>query len=253
MAEDGQLHNEGSLMTTASRLPGFSKRTATDAFNRAVGRKRRHWVIEARTILLRCCEQPILFPQNIKAHHFGQYVTKWVAKFENGYLNRASHRLGQPPATKPDQIVGLILRLRVSSVTKSRAKQLLSGHRLCMAIENWTGDILEEYIAQVLSPHGWCCAWGDTMRDIDFLSPTGVLLQVKNRSNSESSAASRVRKGTAIKKWHRSNARTGGTEWGSLREIVGLRVRLSEESFTAFVTSALKGNRRAIHAQRGTL
>jgi len=57
------------------------------------------------------------------------------------------------------------------------------------------------------------------MRSVDFIhfdadKNKTQLLQVKNRSNSgEQFSSSKVRSGTAIKKWHRSDAISGATEW----------------------------------------
>jgi len=67
-------------------------------------------------------------------------------------------------------------------------------------------------LADNLIAYGWHCAWGETIRSVDFCSEDGQLLQIKNRSNSENSSSSRVREGTNIIKWFRVNALTGPIE-----------------------------------------
>jgi hypothetical protein len=110
-----------------------------------------------------------------------------------------------------------------------------------MSAENILGLMLEEYLAVSLEFHGWHCAWGETVKSVDFVHEDGRLLQVKNRSNSENSSSSTVRNGTQIEKWFRIKADRIEYMWSSLNEICGT-IELSEDSFVDFVQTTLKNN-----------
>jgi hypothetical protein len=99
-----------------------------------------------------------------------------------------------------------------------------------------------------LLPYGWYCCWGDTIKSVDFCTPNGELLQVKNRSNSENSSSSKVRKGTQIRKWHRIDAKTGTYYWKTLNELVGC-TDLSEQDFSSFVRKTLTDNPTAMYVE----
>jgi hypothetical protein len=109
-----------------------------------------------------------------------------------------------------------------------------------MAAENVTGSLLEEYIASVMEPLGWVWCSGKMVKASDFIKFPSVqtgkphLLQVKNRSNSENSSSSAIRKGTTIDKWHRLEAETGVTRWDKFPDPQGKK-SLSEAKFQEFV------------------
>lgn len=108
-------------------------------------------------------------------------------------------------------------------------------HRLSMAAENLIGILLERYLAECLEKKGWIWACGEALRAVDFFLPGDppVLLQVKNRSNSENSSSAAIRLGTDIKKWYRIKAESGQTNWEKLQKDTGAIV--SEEDFYAFI------------------
>jgi hypothetical protein len=109
-----------------------------------------------------------------------------------------------------------------------------------MAAENVTGSLLEEYIATVMEPLGWIWCSGKMIKASDFIrfpaKNTGKphLLQVKNRSNSENSSSSSIRKGTTIDKWYRLEAVSGATRWDNFPDSQGKK-SLSEVKFHEFV------------------
>jgi hypothetical protein len=76
---------------------------------------------------------------------------------------------------------------------------------------------------------------------VDFYKPQNNFLQVKNRSNSENSSSSSIRKGTAIKKWFRIEALTGKTHWDKLEDLTGV-AGMSEAGFFKFIEKAIKLN-----------
>ncbi len=114
-----------------------------------------------------------------------------------------------------------------------------------MGAENLVGDLLERYLASVLEPRGWVWCSGSVVKAVDFLRPptrpgaAPLLLQVKNRDNSENSSSSRVRDGTDIEKWFRTYSRTGDTNWPAFPDPTA-RPYLNEPAFQQFVATYLR-------------
>lgn len=210
------------------------------------------------TILTACCKDPNrLFPTKISATSLQEYLGKWVNTYRKAYSNRPSQRVSKKPGTVPDEIINLIIETRLNTVVdgskvadidKDKVTAIILGHRLAMSAENIAGEILEEYLAERLEAHGWYCAWGSTMRDIDFCSRTGDLLQVKNRDNTENNASGSIRDGTAIEKWARGNAKTGELNWEDLKTTTGCE-QLSEADFGNFVRNLIRNNPRALFVE----
>ena len=152
------------------------------------------------------------------------------------------------PKTVPDEMVSLIMRT-VFGYSKSEAEKIKKTHLESMAAENAVGTLLERYLDSVLRPNGWAWCCGNFVRAIDFIKfDNGIWheLQIKNRSNSENSSSSAIRKGTHIQKWYRTKATTGETMWNQLPPMMqGLN--LSEEGFRAFVEDYLRQN---IHSEQ---
>lgn len=172
-------------------------------------------------------------------------VAKWVSKYKAGYENRPSKTFGKPPQTVPDSIIDEMISARLPKLPEQKIKDIKYAHRLSMSAENILGLFLEEYLAMKLKPYGWCCAWGQTLRSVDFCHTGGELLQVKNRSNTENSSSSKVREGTEIRKWYRVDALKGNYLWDDIQEITGAS-GLSEDDFRKFVISAIRRNPRAL-------
>lgn len=79
------------------------------------------------------------------------------------------------------------------------AARMAAYHNLFMSAENIQGNLLEEYISVSTRPYGWIWCNGNVLRAIDFCSSDGaVLLQIKNKSNTENSSSSAIRTGTTI-------------------------------------------------------
>lgn len=196
--------------------------------------------VALQTVFRACADNPGVFPLTPK-NDLDEYIAWWLQKYADGLARRPSLRSGGLVTTTEDAAVRIVLEAR-SGRRGEQLNELTEGHRLAMAAENIVGDLLEEYVADHVAPRGWYCAWGSTMRDIDFCSRDGVLLQVKNRDNSENNASRRVRAGTQIRQWHRSKAHGGATLWPRLAEIVG-EANLSEEGFLGFVRATMTNNR----------
>lgn len=168
-------------------------------------------------------------------------IKKWVKKYQGGFNGRSSQRISNPPGTVADPIIEKIIGSRLNNLTQDDLEKITYAHRLGMSAENILGLILEEYLSDNLKEYGWHCAWGETVKSVDFVNENGELLQIKNRSNSENSSSSSVRDGTEIEKWYRIKADRIEYMWSALNEICGTN-HLSEEAFVKFVKQTLTSN-----------
>ncbi|MFO0053036.1 MAG: SinI family restriction endonuclease, partial [Dolichospermum sp.] len=96
---------------------------------------------------------------------------------------------------------------------------------------------------------GWHCAWGETVKSVDFVSEDGRLLQIKNRSNSENSSGKSVRKETKIKNWFRIKADQNEYMWQELNKICGT-TNLSEDEFSEFVKTTIQSNPKCLVVEK---
>lgn len=176
-------------------------------------------------------------------------IQKWLNKYQNGMTSRASQRISNPPGTISDPIIEDIIGARLTKLSKKDLNKVTYAHRLGMSAENILGLMLEEYLAESLQKYGWHCAWGETVRSVDFVNSDGSLLQIKNRSNSENSSSSAIRNGTEIKKWYRIKADRIEYMWDDLNKICGTR-SLSEKAFITFVTKTIKSNPNCLAVEK---
>lgn len=177
-------------------------------------------------------------------------ITKWIKKYKGGREGRASQRTSNPPGTIADPIIEEIIGSRIDDLTNDELKKITYAHRLGMSAENILGLILEEYLADNLEQYGWHCAWGETVKSVDFVHESGRLLQIKNRSNSENSSSSAIREGTQIEKWFRIKANKTEYMWERLNQICGTTL-LSEEAFINFVRTTIINNPGCLAVEPG--
>jgi len=182
-------------------------------------------------------------PGNIGGQNDDEFTTikKWLEKYKKGYESRASQRLSNPLGTVADPVIEKIIGARLSNLTDEELKKISFAHRLGMSAENILGLLLEEYLSINLRPRGWHCAWGETVKSVDFVNEDGSLLQIKNRSNSENSSSSAIRNGTEIEKWYRIKADRIEYMWETLNQICNT-TNLSEEAFVDFATRCVRNN-----------
>lgn len=171
-----------------------------------------------------------------------QYFQKWCQKFLD---DRLKDNVAKPLKEIGERDPALITK--VQSYTKeddSKVEEYLKGHFLFMSAENNNGSILEEFLASVLEDHGWIWCSGSSYRSIDFFQiKKRILLQVKNKYNTENSSSNKIRKGTNIKKWNRLNKPTQDTNkpvpnWAELHKIIDdddVNNLLSEEKYLKFI------------------
>ncbi len=193
-------------------------------------------------------------PANIGGKYDNEHavIKKWLNKYKGGYEGRVSQRASNPPGTVADPIIEKIIGTRLPNLTDADLNKITHAHRLGMSAENILGLILEEYLADNLNASGWHCAWGETVKAVDFVNEDGRLLQIKNRSNSENSSSSSVRDGTVIEKWYRIKADRVEYMWGTLNTLCGT-THLSEEAFVQFVRDTLTSNPDCLAVEQGNL
>lgn len=172
-------------------------------------------------------------------------IEKWLKKYKSGKENCASVRVSNLPSTVADPVIEKIIGSRLTNLSEIDLSNITDAHRLGMSAENILGLMLEEYLSKNLQNHGWHCAWGETIKSVDFVNENGKLLQIKNRSNSENSSSSTVRSGTDIQKWYRIKADKVEYMWDDLNKICGTE-NLSEETFVKFVKETILKNPKSL-------
>ena len=175
-----------------------------------------------------------------------EYIEKWVSAY---IQDRENDKLLNPLKNYGERDEALVSRVRASTGASDEVVQLfIDGHYLFMSAENMNGAILEQYLADILEPNGWLWCAGAIYRAIDFCyfgENEIVLLQVKNKYNTENSSSSAIRIGTDIIKWNRLNRprREYGLDrplpnWQALQEIVNmpdLNNLLTEDSYLQYI------------------
>lgn len=172
------------------------------------------------------------------------YFDKWISNYVK---DRENKKIEKPLKNYGEKDEALISRVRASTGKDEDIIQYyLEGHYLFMSAENVNGSILEEYLAEVLEPAGWQWCAGSVYRAIDFCyvtDKTTVLLQVKNKYNTENSSSSAIRNGTKIQKWNRLSSPKKGESipkpnWKALHDIVNnesLNPKLNEKKYLEFI------------------
>lgn len=176
-----------------------------------------------------------------------EYVSKWCKKY---CTDRENPALQRPLKNYGERDSALLERVAVNTgVDKTTLENYIVGHFIYMSAENMNGSILEEYLAEVLEEYGWIWCAGSTFRAVDFclLNPENIiLLQIKNKYNTENSSSSAIRLGTEIKKWNRLQKPRAATgkynpipNWKTLVELIGaeseLAELLSEEKYLEYI------------------
>lgn len=168
------------------------------------------------------------------------YIERLASDFAAGRAVRGP----KPPTTIPDEMVSKIL-VEYFEVNEKRVESVKSEHLLAMASEGIVGNVLEHYIASVAEKHDWIWCSGNMVLAVDFIKPPAKpehpwrMLQIKNRSNSENSSSSKIRKGTAIEKWYRVDAKTGATKWDFFPDII-VKTKVNEAGFSSHLSNYLK-------------
>jgi hypothetical protein len=199
-----------------------------------------------------------LFP-NIRlteGSSYADYLEKWIKGYDDATQNPPSKRKASPKGSCSDPAIQTIVQIATATDT-SFVERMATYHNLFMSAENIQGNLLEEYISKSIRPYGWVWCNGNALRAIDFCSSDGaVLLQIKNKSNTENSSSSAIRTGTDIKKWYRLGTQTRNGKklpaykWEELNKIVNGHVtsgivadcNMNEESYQDFLRNITSQN-----------
>lgn len=189
-------------------------------------------------------EEEVSLPVPLKT-----YVEKYIDRYFKGFNNRPSVKVGNASKTFSDPAIELAFGTRVKNIPSEDLNKIISGHSLLMSVENFIGELLEEYLSERLLEYGWFCCWGSSIDAVDFCTANGDLLQVKNSDNSENSSSSRVRNDTVIKKWARRKSTKKDTfYWEKLEELTGAK-NISEDDFRAFIKKIIEENPTCIEVE----
>ncbi len=189
-----------------------------------------------------------------------EYLEKWIKGYAESVKNPPSRRMASPKGSCSDPAIQTIVQIAAGADAEF-VKRMSAYHNLFMSAENIQGNLLEEYISGVIRPYGWIWCNGNVLRAIDFCSSDGaVLLQIKNKSNTENSSSSAIRTGTNIKKWYRLGTQTRNGEklpsskWEILNAIINSHVtsgiapdcNMNEQSYQDFLRSVTLKNKEII-------
>lgn len=184
------------------------------------------------------------------------YLAKWIKKYEDAITIPPSRRKSSPKGSCTDPAIQTIVQI-ASGTDTSFVKRMYAYHNLFMSAENIQGNLLEEYISKSVRPYGWIWCNGNVMRAVDFCSSDGaVLLQIKNKSNTENSSSSAIREGTSIKKWYRLGTQTRNGKkipvykWQELNDIINSHIttgipancNMNESSYQDFLHIIISQN-----------
>lgn len=203
-----------------------------------------------------------LFPNIRLAENstYEDYLKKWIKGYDEATQNPPSKRKATPKSSCSDPAIQTIVQI-ATAVDNQFAARMAAYHNLFMSAENIQGNLLEEYINKSIHPYGWIWCNGNVLRAIDFCSSDGeILLQIKNKSNTENSSSSAIRSGTSIKKWYRLGTQTYNGEklpiykWDALNQIINEHVtsgivpncNMTEYSYQDFLRSIASQNTNII-------
>lgn len=180
------------------------------------------------------------------------YFERWVRDYRGTVISPPHSRVANSKSACSDPAVMKIVMM-TQGISEEIAAAQERSHNLFMSAENIQGKLLEEYVATSIRPYGWIWCAGNALRAIDFCSSDGkVLLQVKNKSNTENSSSSNIRHGTSIKMWYRLGTRTvkgrkvPSYKWELLNAIVNGHItsgcdlppcQMSEEHYIQFISN----------------
>ena len=206
-------------------------------------------------------KNPGLFPGINGIKTVPDYIERWVKCYHDATLNPPSERIATPKTACTDPAIRLIVQTTQNMDINSAIEGELI-HNLYMNAENIQGNLLEEYISIHIRKYGFLWCKGNILRAIDFCSSDGkVLLQIKNKSNTENSSSSHIRTGTTIKKWYRLGTKTENKKkvpkynWEKLNNLVDEyktegknleKCNLSESSYLEFIKKVSLNNKSLI-------
>jgi len=200
---------------------------------------------EFSTNFLKILEFCFKYPDDVSGLHatVPKLSGVWIEKKAESFVNQRGAPKPSLTSNLPDPLIATISE-KYFGVPSENIDSLLKHHKMAMAAENVTGNLLEEYVATNMEPLGWIWCSGMMIKGTDFIkfpsesTEKPILLQIKNRSNSENSSSSSIRVGTTIEKWYRLEAETGITRWQVFPDAMGMKL-MSEDKFQDFAISRI--------------
>ena len=206
-------------------------------------------------------QMPSLFPGINGVSTPKNYLVRWVKSYMDAMNNLPSQRTANPKTACTDPAIRVIVKA-TQEMTDDEALTGERCHNLFMSAENIQGNLLEEYIATKVKPYGFLWCAGNVLHAIDFCNTTGtMLIQIKNKSNTENSSSSAIRIGTTIEKWYRLGTRTRNGikipdyKWADLNALInnnkthGLNLSpcdMSEDDYQSFLSRVASANKNLI-------
>lgn len=206
-------------------------------------------------------QMPSLFPGINGVTTPQNYLVRWVKSYMDAMNNLPSTRTANPKTACTDPAIRVIVKA-TQGMTNDEALEGERCHNLFMSAENIQGNLLEEYIATKVKPYGFLWCAGNVLHAIDFCNTTGtMLIQIKNKSNTENSSSSAIRIGTTIEKWYRLGTRTKNGikipdyKWADLNALInnnktqGSNVPpcdMSEDDYQSFLSRVATANKNLI-------
>lgn len=189
------------------------------------------------------------------------YIERWVKSYIDAKENLPSCRIASPKSACTDPAIKVIVQA-TQGLTDEQSANGEKIHNLFMSAENIQGNLLEEYIASKVRRYGFLWCAGNIVRAVDFCNTDGsLLLQIKNKSNTENSSSSSIREGTSIEKWYRLGTRTRNGEkipdykWADLNSLINQHktqghglppCNMSEPDYCRFLVAKAQANTRLI-------
>lgn len=191
---------------------------------------------------------------------YKDYIARWVKNYGDAISKLPSKKTAKPKASCSDPAIIKIVQA-VTEVDDDKAEEQNKYHNLFMSAENIQGGLLEEYINNNVREFGWIWCAGNILRAVDFVAQDGsMLVQIKNKSNSENSSSSAIRTNTTIKKWYRLGTKSERGEkkpvykWDDLNSIINAHkgdnpknCAMSEADYVEFLKAVSSANKNIIN------
>lgn len=188
-----------------------------------------------------------------------KYLSVWISNYVTACKELPSGKIAKPKETASDPALYKVIQ-KNKNVNMETILEKEKSHNLFKSTENVQGGLLEEYIATVISESGWFWCRGQILRAIDFCTLDGnIVLQIKNKNNTENSSSSNIRAGTTILKWHRLSTRKENGQpvpryhWEGLVSLLGnlitpeMKSKLNEENYLEFLGEVASSNPELIN------
>lgn len=195
-----------------------------------------------------------LFPYiSMNITDYRMFIDEWIALYNSIRAVTPQNYRATPKAVTDDMSVVAIVT-SACGMTEDEAVAQLKLHARYMGAEGVQGYLLEEYVAEAAARHNLLHCSG-ILKYVDVCSPDGsLLLQVKNKNNSEASPS--LKAGASITRWYRVSPRKRDgavnyvTNWQKLNAVLApygvSGSELSESGFICFIKDAVRKNNKIL-------